>query len=125
MKFFLFAGLIFSCMVFTHCNPSKKNQKSTSQETSNPKVKLKVSFISIGQGINFEAAQYFPKFIEKFNKEHKVNLKFDIVPWGREGEMNYCFYEQKKIKEFIELSKKEMGKFENVELHEDPLHCDR
>lgn len=88
-------------------------------------VRLKVSFISIGQGINHEASKYFLKVIETFNKENKVNLQYKIVPWGREGEYNYCFYEQEKIKEFINYSKKAMEQYENVEFHENPLNCDK
>ncbi len=125
MKLFTIIGLFALAFIFIQCNPSKKNQKSTSQEANLTKVRLKVAFISIGQGINFEAAKYFPQFIEKFNKEQKVTLKYEIVPWGREGELNYCFYEQKKINEFILQVQKEMSKYENVEFHENPLNCDR
>ncbi len=125
MKLFTIIGLTALTLFFIECNPAKKNQKNTNSETNLQKVRLKVSFISIGQGINLEAAKYFPQLIEKFNKEHKVTLKFEVVPWGREGEFNYCFYEQKKINEFILQAQKEMSKYENVEFHENPLNCDR
>lgn len=116
---------LISAFLIVQCNSLKNSQKNSSQEVNNQIVRLKVSFISIGQGINFEAVKYFSQVIEKFNKEQKVNLKYDKIPWGREGEFNYCFYEQKKIDKFIELTKKEMKKYENVELHENPLNCDR
>lgn len=125
MKLFVIIGFTLLSLTLNQCHSFKKNQKNTTQEINTQKVRLKVSFISIGQGINFEAAKYFPQLIEKFNKEYKVNLKYEKVPWGREGEFNYCFYEQKKIEEFILLAKKEMSKFENVEFHENPLNCDR
>lgn len=116
---------LISVFLIVQCNSIKNGQKNNSQEINNQIVRLKVSFISIGQGINFEAAKYFPQVIDKFNKEQKVNLKYDKIPWGREGEFNYCFYEQKKIEKFIELAKKEMKKYENVEFHENPQNCDR
>ncbi len=117
---------IFSFLI--SCSALKKNQSSGNTKNlveSSNNIALKVSFISIGQGINFEASKYFPSVIEKFNKEKKVKLKYEIIPWGREGEFNYCFNEQPKIKEFIIFAKKEMAKYENVEFHENPLNCNR
>jgi len=110
-------------LIMNGCLLTKKSQNAIQSTT--PVIRLKVSFISIGQGINFEATKYFPKVIEEFNKKHKVKLSYELIPWGREGEFNYCFKEQKKIDEFIIYAKKEMSKYENVEFHENPLNCDR
>lgn len=126
MKTLFWAIIIGYCLCLIQCKSIQKNQKSSSQvEVNTQKVRLKVSFISIGEGINFEAAKYFPKVIENFNKEKKVRLEYVMVPWGREGEFNYCFYEQKKIEEFIPYAQKEMSRFENVLFQENPFHCDR
>ena len=50
-----------------------------------------VSFISIGSGTDRQAKQKLDQYIEEFNSSNKVNLKIELVKWGREGEVDYCF----------------------------------
>ncbi len=52
---------------------------------------LTVSFYSIGEGADGNALINFKRYLETFNKEEKVSVKFETTPWGREGEIDYCF----------------------------------
>jgi hypothetical protein len=46
-------------------------------------------------------------FISRYQLENKKELKFEAVPWGREGEVDYCFM-------LSELSAKEQSRFINA-----------
>jgi hypothetical protein len=90
---------------------SDKNSKtettstmSPSSDTQTPGNRLTVSFISIGEGTDFRAKDSMDVFISSYQLENKKELKFEAVPWGREGEIDYCFM-------LSELSEKEQAKF--------------
>lgn len=129
MKLFILLWSIFCCLLFVECKTTVKSQKSknesSTQNVDTNHVKIKVSFISIGQGVNYHAAKKFREILEEFQQKNKIQLKYEIKPWGKEGEFNYCFYEQSKLDEFIDYAKKVMENYEHVEFHENPLHCDR
>jgi hypothetical protein len=54
--------------------------------------RLSVSFISIGEGIDYKAKEKYDSFIKDFAKRNKVKEPaHETVGWGREGETDYCF----------------------------------
>jgi hypothetical protein len=50
------------------------------------KVRLVISFISQGEGIDRKMKGEFETWLAT-----KQNVKYEVRPWGREGELNYCF----------------------------------
>lgn len=57
-----------------------------SPQKAEEQVRLVVSFISQGEGIDRKTKETFDTWLKQ-----KGNIKFDAHSWGREGEMNYCF----------------------------------
>jgi hypothetical protein len=54
--------------------------------------RLSVSFISIGEGIDYKAKEKYDAFIKEFARRNKVKEpQHETVNWGREGETDYCF----------------------------------
>ena len=80
------------------CFCSKKDVKPQA-ETENTKsisstdsiFKLRISFISIGAGIDRSAVQHFHEFLKTFEVKHALKLNYTTINWGREGETDYCF----------------------------------
>ncbi len=60
-------------------------------------AQLVVSFASMGAGIDAKAQQKFLEHIGWFNEKHHIELMFDKKSWGREGEIDYCFYGNNEI----------------------------
>jgi hypothetical protein len=103
MKFFLSAVTVIS-FSFSIC--SCKNQKEansslnekTKSNTMNNVVQLSdtshysllVSFFSIGSGIDFKIAQEYDRYIKQFELENEGKILVERIPWGREGELDYC-----------------------------------
>jgi len=92
----------------SEANHSKKSKATETVETTNPDApgtsRLIVSFISIGEGADFSAKDSMDTYIAAYQTESKKQLTFESVPWGREGEFDYCFT-------LKELSAKEQVKF--------------
>jgi len=53
--------------------------------------RLVVSFISIGEGPDFQAKDKVENFVSKWNDEKKQNVFYEAKAWGREGEVDFCF----------------------------------
>ena len=102
----LLAAMILSFIGFSAC----KNHEKSTGETQNQNMKqnniysVVVSFISIGQGVDQKAIEQYNEFIAQFEKENKVKINLEKVPWGREGEVDYCI-------DLSGLDKKIMEKF--------------
>jgi hypothetical protein len=60
-------------------------------------AQLVVSFASMGAGIDAKSRQKFLEHITWFNEQHHIELMYDKKSWGREGEMDYCFYGNNEI----------------------------
>ncbi len=81
----------------------KKKKKKTKEMASTETVKTmgapstdsavwyKVSFISKGEGIDYESLELTNQTIAAFEKDNKVNIEYKKASWGREGEKDYCF----------------------------------
>jgi hypothetical protein len=49
-----------------------------------------VSFYSKGEGIDYKMRQKFEGFMADALETRKLNLNPLSVPWGREGEVDFC-----------------------------------
>jgi hypothetical protein len=75
----------------TNVNPIKEDNKNIKL------AQLVVSFASMGAGIDAKAKQTFTDHITWFNEKHHCELMYDKKSWGREGEMDFCFYGNNEI----------------------------
>lgn len=57
----------------------------------NDSIRLTVSFYSPGSGINYLAARKLDSFITNYQSSNNVTVNYEKIPWGREGEVDYCF----------------------------------
>jgi hypothetical protein len=55
-------------------------------QTDTGKVRVMVSFISKGEGIDQQSKNKFDLWLAG-----RPNIQYNISPWGREGEVSYCF----------------------------------
>ncbi len=71
--------------------------------------RLLVSFYSIGGGIDLKSAQLFDNFIAAYKTSQGKSVTYERVPWGREGELDYCILfdgmSSTDLNAFIELAK--------------------
>ena len=102
---------LFIIVAMIACNSTKnatdKNAiQSTSQNTSKTDslCHLSVSFISIGSGTDKKARQEYDQYIIQYEQKNKIKLNYEIIPWGREGENDYCF-------KLNELNKQQQDQF--------------
>jgi hypothetical protein len=63
-----------------------------------------VSFISIGEGTDRNGRETLDGVLASWEKKKGAPVAFESVPWGREGEVDFCF-------NLKELSKKEQELF--------------
>lgn len=69
-------------------DPSKPETQS--KESSDAIIRLLVSFYSVGGGIDIKTGQAFDNFISAYKTNSGKPITFERVPWGREGELDYC-----------------------------------
>jgi hypothetical protein len=81
--------LILLIFFLASCKPKTGGKNNIEREIHSQSV-ISVTFISIGEGSDIETLKSFEKssqtWLEKYSK-----LKLTKTPWGREGEMDYCF----------------------------------
>lgn len=94
-------------MALLSCNSNKQSTQDT--KPADPNDRFSVSFISIGAGTDGNAKDQFEQFITAFEQKNKVKLEYEKIPWGREGEVDYCFdltgLDTKKQAQFITETK--------------------
>ena len=56
----------------------------------------------------------FDQYLADYEQKNKVKLEYEITPWGREGEADYCFQltalDNKKQDQFIMQTKEVLKK---------------
>lgn len=101
--------LSFLTLLFLSCKQEENLVKNKSEitQTSN----IKVSFISIGSGIEKSGIQKLESLISDFEQSNNLKLTVSIKNWGREGEKDYCIdcsiisiEKKQKLKQSIEDS---------------------
>lgn len=65
-----------------------------------------ISFISIGEGTDRNGRETFDAVMTSWEKKKGAPVAYESVPWGREGEVDFCF-------NFKELSGQEQENFVN------------
>jgi hypothetical protein len=105
MRFFSFILLAFLA-----CNSSKTKAERAAEKDK--AMYLVVSFISKGSGVDGQAFTDMKNIMGKF-KDCEVSCS--VVPWGREGEKDFCMQATDE-KCFKHLEKKVIEKFKNNEL---------
>jgi hypothetical protein len=68
--------------------PKEQTKPATNEEISDTLRRHWVSFYSIGGGIESQLAEQFNTLMQKMEAENRV--KVERVPWGREGEVDFC-----------------------------------
>ena len=113
---FIFSIIIISCKTSKNNSEEKSKEQKTevetdsiaSVQTENLKHRFKVSFISIGSGIDSKMKEKYFQFINKYETDNGVKLVYETLRWGKEGETNYCFdlktLDEKKQETFISQS---------------------
>lgn len=82
----------------------KIKQTSTEKLVNDTIYRLYVSFFSRASGIDHKVKESFDEFIVKYESDNNLKIEYEVVKWGREGEIDYCF-------QLNNLSKKQQGKF--------------
>lgn len=83
--------VLCTLLSFTACKIFSKKSKPETQEKSSVEPVLatfRVSFISKGAGTDQKAKQAFREFLAQNDNQ---KYPYQTLPWGREGEVDYCF----------------------------------
>ncbi|MBU3661287.1 MAG: hypothetical protein FGM14_15560 [Flavobacteriales bacterium] len=80
--------LPFLTLLFLSCKQEGNLVKSKSEilQINN----IKVSFISIGSGIEKTGIQKLESLISDFEQSNQLELFVSVKSWGKEGEKDYC-----------------------------------
>jgi hypothetical protein len=102
-----------SCGGTKSASSGKQDKMSNSQAKSKPaynpekQYPVKVSFISIGTGIDLKLQSEFEAWLKDYFKKEAITTDYFVTYWGREGETDYCF-------EFNNLNAGQMNSFRNA-----------
>ena len=104
-------------------------QVTDSREDNVPSsYSLVVSFYSIGSGIDYNKAQEYDNYLKDFQEQFGDYFSFDRVPWGREGELDYCIQfptlNKEKAREFVNHTKDLLSNAQHVNVNEN-AQCKR
>jgi hypothetical protein len=109
--------LLFSCIIFLHFTGCKstgnsissveqpapvdmskhafettENDKPMHEEAENKTIcRLLISFISIGEGTDYKARPVLDEILKSWENKTGKTFTFNQFPWGREGEVDFCF----------------------------------
>ena len=89
MKKVLF--LFSLAFLFMSCDTSKKTDHSSEKQAGQTTFRFIASFISKGSGIDKNSMNAMTTYIKEYETANKISISFEKVPWGKEGEMDYCF----------------------------------
>ncbi len=111
------------CLLFFACKSTKETTNLPDKEDISKKVnednyRLVISFFSPGNGIDHKMKQEYTKFIENYRKK----ITYEDIPWGKEGEIDFCFplkeLSGKEQEEFVKTSKEVLSKSTRVHVYE-------
>jgi len=124
---------LFAIITLFACNSTKKvtDQNATTSTTQNTiatdtNYRFSVSFISIGAGTDKKARQDYDQYIIQYEQKNKIKLSYEITPWGREGEKDYCFMLtelDKKKQELFVTETKEILKNSSLVQYKENAPC--
>lgn len=117
---------ILSLSSLTACK-TKQETKLSSDNTINmyteeKKYELVVSFFSVAYGIDTKAKTGLDNLIQQDTTEKNFKISIIKTPWGREGEIDYCFdlhaLSENQKSTFIEAAKAILSQSEIVHIKE-------
>jgi hypothetical protein len=68
-----------------------KNNSVNSTSQDKKVFRFTVSFISKGAGTDYQIRQKYDSFIADYETRNNIKIAISKAPWGREGEIDYCF----------------------------------
>ncbi|MFM7079802.1 MAG: hypothetical protein ACKOYC_08415, partial [Bacteroidota bacterium] len=71
-------------------DPAKERSETVEDEKQAMNYRLSISFISIGEGPDYNAKQSFDQLLLEWEKKTGKKIDFEQHPWGREGELDLC-----------------------------------
>ncbi len=86
----LLTGITFFAFACKNQEKTTENNTKKMNQSQNTYA-LVVSFISIGQGVDQKAIEQFNQLIADIEQKKQVKINYEKIPWGREGEVDYCF----------------------------------
>ncbi len=115
----LFATTLFSCKCTSHATKTEtaavSNTETTDQENTYDVI---ISFTSKAAGIDNSIKNKVDAIIADFNAKNGNKIEPEIVPWGREGEIDYLFLTKNlsttEKKSFIAQVKESLGSSDTV-----------
>lgn len=93
MRFFVLATLLSAAAAPLACRSTQKPAQASqplAPAGPNTTFRLVVSFYSKGEGIDYKMRKQFEGFMADAQTARKLNLNPLSVPWGREGEVDFC-----------------------------------
>jgi hypothetical protein len=86
--------LCFALGCASNRNQNTSQSKLTDEITADTSLtcSFSMSFFSRGGGIDRLAKKDMLNYISSFEKQEKVIVLFEESRWGREGEIDYCFF---------------------------------
>lgn len=96
MKIFKMQMFVFLFLVVMGCHSQKETIKTDNHQDINSVksdsiYRLKVSFISIGSGIDKFSKNRVDSIITAFGSKIGNKIVYNVFAWGKEGELDYCF----------------------------------
>ncbi|MCE2756082.1 MAG: hypothetical protein LW818_08865 [Ignavibacteriae bacterium] len=82
-------SMLFACSS-SRVQTGNTNDTQYSEINSDSLYALRVSFFSIGSGIDRKTRQDYDRFIKEFEQKNNVSILLDKATWGKEGEIDYC-----------------------------------
>ncbi len=106
--------VILSILLSASCNSTKQSttpdQPVATAESAPPTIKtvnddgtvseipmpdkmcrLTISFISMGEGTDPQAREKMDQVLNSWQEKNQMNVEKEEIPWGREGEVDFCF----------------------------------
>ena len=122
MKTILLYSLLAFVLLASKCDGDNKTNSSSREaestetaaeeisndmnQTPSDTCRFIVSFYSIGEGADFRAKEEFDKYLDTWNGTHESKVDPEQIPWGREGEVDFCFkladMEEAEQQEFVD-----------------------
>lgn len=97
VRLILMLSLFYNQSCFSNKKTSQPENKNSAinsvtreQDSLSENYRFIVSFISIGSGTDAKAHSLFVKYLSDYKYTNKDTLSYDVIPWGREGEVDYC-----------------------------------
>ncbi len=87
---FLALSILFACSSSKVQTGNSNNDAQYSETDSDNLYALRVSFISIGSGIDRKVRQEYEQYIKDFEQYNNVSILLDKTTWGKEGEIDFC-----------------------------------